>query len=367
MKSLKVLTISKPYVNSFYRRKLYNLARLGEFEVGLIVPPKWGSEVFELVPEDQKIWIRTVPIYLNGKNHFHFYRGLERAILDFGPDVLNIEEEHYSTVTFQAMAIAHRHQIPSLFYTWQNIYKDYPFPFSMMEKKVFQWSAWGVAGNEEASLVLRRKGFQKPISVIAQMGTTLPEFLPSKKTQGFSILYAGRMVSEKGVEDLLRAFSLIKTFDVKLHMCGDGELLGVLKSLASDLEISDRVIFWGHLGREELEKLFRVVDILCLPSKTRKNWKEQFGRILIEAMGYGVIPIGSDSGEIPHVISDCGLVVEEGSVEGLRDAFLSIMRLEEGERNLLRKKCYDRVRNHFTNERIASEFGEVLQKVAERS
>ena len=53
------------------------------------------------------------------------------------------------------------------------------------------------------------------------------------------------------------------------------------------------------------------MDILVAPSQTVSNWREQFGRMLIEAFACGVPVIGSDSGEIPYVIQDAGVVVGE--------------------------------------------------------
>ncbi|WP_292840332.1 glycosyltransferase family 4 protein [Nostoc sp. NMS8] len=53
------------------------------------------------------------------------------------------------------------------------------------------------------------------------------------------------------------------------------------------------------------------MDILVAPSQTIFNWREQFGRMLIEAFACGVPVIGSDSGEILYVIQDTGLVVGE--------------------------------------------------------
>ena len=53
-----------------------------------------------------------------------------------------------------------------------------------------------------------------------------------------------------------------------------------------------------------------------LPSLTRPNWKEQFGRVLIEAMASGVPVIGSDSGAIPDVIGQAGLIFPEGDFSG---------------------------------------------------
>ena len=57
-----------------------------------------------------------------------------------------------------------------------------------------------------------------------------------------------------------------------------------------------------------------------LASRTRPNWKEQFGRVLVEAMASGVVAVGSDSGEIPHVIGPAGLTFPEGDAAALADA-----------------------------------------------
>src|SRR5262245_15866694 len=53
------------------------------------------------------------------------------------------------------------------------------------------------------------------------------------------------------------------------------------------------------------------MDLLAAPSQTTPWWREQFGRMLIEAMACGVPVVGSDSGEIPHVLAGCGEVVPE--------------------------------------------------------
>jgi glycosyltransferase involved in cell wall biosynthesis len=75
------------------------------------------------------------------------------------------------------------------------------------------------------------------------------------------------------------------------------------------------------------------MDILCAPSQTMPNWQEQFGRMLIEAFACGVPVIGSDSGEIPYVIQDAGVVVgekdEQGWLEALSDLLESPSRRAE--------------------------------------
>ena len=57
------------------------------------------------------------------------------------------------------------------------------------------------------------------------------------------------------------------------------------------------------------------MDVLAAPSQTTSRWREQFGRMLIEAMSCGVAVAASDSGEIPYVVGDAGLVLPEGDVD----------------------------------------------------
>jgi glycosyltransferase involved in cell wall biosynthesis len=73
-----------------------------------------------------------------------------------------------------------------------------------------------------------------------------------------------------------------------------------------------------------MPEVLNEMDVLVLPSRTGQYWKEQFGRVLIEAMACGVPVIGSDSGGIPAVIGEAGLIFPEADVAGLRDALLKL-------------------------------------------
>jgi glycosyltransferase involved in cell wall biosynthesis len=57
------------------------------------------------------------------------------------------------------------------------------------------------------------------------------------------------------------------------------------------------------------------MDVMCAPSQATARWREQFGRMLVEAMACGVPVVASDSGEIPHVVGDAGIVLPEADVE----------------------------------------------------
>jgi glycosyltransferase involved in cell wall biosynthesis len=65
---------------------------------------------------------------------------------------------------------------------------------------------------------------------------------------------------------------------------------------------------------DEVPAYLNAMDVLCAPSQTTRRWREQFGRMLIEAFASGVVVIASTSGEIPYVVADAGLLIAENDV-----------------------------------------------------
>ena len=99
--------------------------------------------------------------------------------------------------------------------------------------------------------------------------------------------------------------------------------------------------------------LLRSLSVVILPSLTSASWKEQFGRVLIEAMSCGVPVIGSDSGEIPNVIGDAGLIVPEGDAGALAGAIRAIY-TDEALRADLSRRGRERVLQCFTHAHVAA-------------
>jgi glycosyltransferase involved in cell wall biosynthesis len=104
------------------------------------------------------------------------------------------------------------------------------------------------------------------------------------------------------------------------------------------------------------------MDCLVLPSRTTKKWKEQFGRVLIEAMACEVPVIGSDSGEIPNVIGESGLVFREGDADDLYSK-LEVLINNKDVGVKLAEKGRQRVLNNFTQEKVAKETYKIYQKI----
>jgi glycosyltransferase involved in cell wall biosynthesis len=84
-----------------------------------------------------------------------------------------------------------------------------------------------------------------------------------------------------------------------------------------------------NLTHDEVPAYLNAADILCAPSQTMVNAHEQFGRMIIEGFASGLAVVGSDSGEIPYVIGDAGIVVGEKDQSGWVSA---LGRLLEDER-----------------------------------
>jgi glycosyltransferase involved in cell wall biosynthesis len=100
---------------------------------------------------------------------------------------------------------------------------------------------------------------------------------------------------------------------------------------------------------------------LVLPSRSRPNWTEQFGRILIEAMGSGVPVIGSDAGEIPNVIGDAGQIYPEGDVDALRTHLHALMTDPDRWMIYAQLGC-DRAQTHYSQRKVASDTVEAYRE-----
>ena len=108
---------------------------------------------------------------------------------------------------------------------------------------------------------------------------------------------------------------------------------------------------------------YRQLDVLVVPSRTRSNWKEQFGRVAVEAMACGVPVVGSDSGEIPHVLGDAGLVFVEDDAAALR-AHLARLMQDAGLQAELARRGRRRVLEHYTQARVAADTYEVYRRLS---
>lgn len=375
---MKILMLSKALVVGAYQKKAEELAALPGVDLTVAVPAVWREPGAAAQPLERRFTagyrLVVLPIWLNGQHHLHFYPAIERLVAQVRPDIFHIDEESFNLATFLAMRAGVRHGVRCCFYNWANIDRRYPPPFAWFERYVFRHAAHAIAGVEEAAAIIRRHGYRGPISVLPQFGVDPALFapaenqeprtenLPAEDGSRFSALgsrfvvgYVGRLVPQKGVLDLVEALALLPA-QVRLRLVGDGVLRPQLLARAEALGLGGRLelVPWTSDVPGELRRL----DALVLPSRTTRSWKEQFGRVLPEAMSCGVPVIGSSSGEIPHVVGDAGLVFPEGDVTALAGA---IRRLLESPvlRTDLAQRGRARVLAHYTQAALAQQYHQV--------
>jgi glycosyltransferase involved in cell wall biosynthesis len=135
--------------------------------------------------------------------------------------------------------------------------------------------------------------------------------------------------------------------------------------MAVRLKVLDRIRWVPATDQDQIPDYLNCMDVLVLPSLTSPMWKEQFGRVLIEAQACEVPVIGSSSGAIPEVIGNPELIFKEGSVDDLA-CLLKKMESSIGQRKKLGVLGRRRVLNHFTNKKISDQIHSIYRDLFEK-
>jgi glycosyltransferase involved in cell wall biosynthesis len=366
---MRVLMISRPCLVGAYQRKLEQIAHFSDVALMVLVPSSWreGDRVMQLERAYTTGYeLVSEPITFNGSFHLHFYPYLARRLRAFAPNVVHIDEEPYNLATFHAMRLAKRAGAQALWFSWQNLNRRYPHPFRYFERYNLRHADHAIVGSEGAAKVWQEKGYDGSMTVIPQFGVDPNIFTPSQGERDpereFVIGYAGRLVPEKGVDLLLEAVAGLDGA-WRLIVLGGGPERDRLETLARRLGIMDRITFESWLPALQLPAFYRTLDAFVLPSRSRHNWVEQFGRVLIEAMACGVPVVGSDCGEIPRVIGDAGLTFPEDDAGVLCERLAGLM-CDADQRSDLARRGRERVMAHFTQAHIAAQTVAVYRELA---
>lgn len=323
---MKVLFVSHACSTPINMRFMDRIAENKKIKLLLLTVPWWmkGKKMFK-----KKNYDVIVGKTLFGPHifRFFFFPPLIGTVLKFKPDIINIDEEPGSFVALQAVLWKKITGAKLVFKTCENIYRFGRFPLPIIEKLVLKQSDMAIALNTEAKEVLKKKGFEKKIKVVA-LGIEEKDF---KKTNpdntrkklgldSYTIGYIGRLVPEKSVETLIEAASRLD-FEFQLliddWLC-DEQYRKKLVILAGKTGILNRIVFVNP-SHDEVYKYFNCIDLLVVPSKTTSNWKEQFGKVVVEAMFLEKQVVVSDSGNLPELAVDQKQVFIEGNASDLAE------------------------------------------------
>ncbi len=373
-KTIRVLFVSHTYVVGINQGKLKAIAEAGA-EVGLLVPqiwnaPQWNKDL-EIEKPYPQIKIYTSPVWFGGRAGAHLYPPQEifKAIRDFQPDIIQVEEEVFSLAAFEVCFWARYFKIPVVLFGWENMDRQLALPRRWLRQYVFDTVQGILAGNHEGAELVKKWGYDKIVEVMPQMGVDTEVFSPSlRKNQNpnvpLCIGFVGRIAHHKGIDTLIEAVNILSQTERSFHLylCGSGPDEDKLQKLASGYDLDDVVTWRGGVRHDEVPQEMGKMDVLVLPSRSIPTWKEQFGHVIIEAMAVGIPVVGSTCGEIPNVVGTPDLVFPEGNAAALAD-ILSRLINDANWRQDMETYSLNRVSQYYSHKRIAERLIELWNSI----
>ncbi len=326
MRRRRLISVGHSYVVGMNRRLANEMARVGNWDVTAVAPSffhgDFGPIPFE--PLDNELCrVEQVPTRFTRKIHFLIYRRRFRELMQQPWDLVHCWEEPFVLAGGQVAHLTPK-QTPFVFYTFQNISKRYPPPFSWIENYCVERCAGWLASGESVYRALAGRGYSTKPHRVMPLGVDVDHFSPSPLAREAALTdlawpsdgapvvgFLGRFVPEKGLGLLMRALDALTT-PWRALFVGSGAMESELRTWGT--RYGDRVKVVTGVAHAGVPRYLNAMDVLCAPSQTTPQWREQFGRMLIEAFACGVPVIASDSGEIPEVVGSAGLVLAEGDV-----------------------------------------------------
>lgn len=294
-------------------------------------------------------------------------RPIVKALRQHQPDLIDLNAEPYSVQCAEVLTLRNWlvPRVPIVLGVCQNIFHRYPPPFNWFEQRALNQAAAAYGCSETVRELLIAKGFSKTARVIP-FGVNVAEYTPRAPqrmdAESLTIGFVGRMLPAKGLSILAEALAKVRDESWKLLVIGDGEEREPFAQRLTELNLIDRAQLMGAVKYDQMPKLFQRMDLLVLPTQTTKRVREQFGRVIIEAMASGVPVIGSTCGAIPEVIGDAGLVVPEGDADALAVAIERLL-ADENLRRQFTRMGRERVELHYSWEEVASQMYELFRDV----
>jgi glycosyltransferase involved in cell wall biosynthesis len=215
-----------------------------------------------------------------------------------------------------------------------------------LAKATYQAADWVAAIGPEQRDVLRLAGYRGPVEY-GLHGYDADLFHPGvdpapEVRQRFGdtpvLAYLGRLETSKGVHTLLEAFAALRLQGLRtaLLVVGDGPEAGPLAARVRALGLEADVWLTGRVPYDRMPGYMRAAHVVVVPSEIRMRsylcswlrqpWREQFGRVIAEAMACGRPVVGSDSGEIPRLVGREDMLFQSERPEALAACLVRVLR-----------------------------------------
>ncbi len=378
---MKISIISHNYSNKENYKKISILSKSTQLEVispnaPLGKPNKDTISDLPFIKSYKKIQFPFSQYFLFSRD-FNFRK--------FKPDVIHVEYDPWNLIFIQALFLGNifRKKTPIICTVKQNTYTEYSFltkiKDAMAKYFVKKVDHLITISQKTADLYKEKFGINpsKITRIGALFGIDTNLFNPATKDQrtnyrkkfnlpknAFVIGYVGKFSKVKGVETLLESINKARKesrIDLHLALIGDGILKEeLLKKVKEN--------YWLHIlpkaSRAEVASFLKTLDLFVMPSHITKYHEEHDAIALLEAMSVGLLCIGTNSGIIPEILEDWGIMVKAGNGQELSDAILRLYHnkeLRDKLGNLARKKIED----EYSLGYIVSKHYQVYKKINE--
>lgn len=363
----RLVAISHACIRRINRAVYREMEKLG-WEVIIVVPSEWDYLGKVQPPESSLTGDPLIhPLPLIGTHpRKYFFPNLEATLEHLSPDCVFVDADPVSRLAWQAGKWGKKQQVPVGCLSCENL------PFDMIST----WKRQGWRGipsslgkqnlvrktrplvahvftiNDDGTRIFQSLGYRSvskiPLGFDPRFFAVHPEWRSEIQKrlglQEFVIAYFGRMVREKGVHLLLSSLSRLQ--DLKWHLLLDqfdsrkNEYLAELDSLIDRYGLRHRISFI-EADHGEVAQYMNAADIVVLPSISTPRWKEQYGRVVPEAMACGCCVVTSNVGALPELVQDAGCVTPEGDEAELASCLRSLLN-DRSLRESLRVKCLER-------------------------
>lgn len=229
---------------------------------------------------------------------------------------------------------------------------------------------------ETAKKALQIEGVPDEKIEVIYPGVDLERFKPGKKPEEllarnnipknfFVILYVGKLVSWKGVHNLVYAAKILKNKGVRnfvVAIAGKGAQKEGMEQLIKIAGLEENFRFLNFVSYDNMPDVYRMADVFILPSYPTMTWQEQFGMVLIEAMACGKPVISTNSGSIPEVIGDAGILISPGNFFQLAETIGNLMS-NKGFALDMGNSGRQRVKTYFDAQKNALKFNDIVKAV----
>jgi L-malate glycosyltransferase len=384
---MKVLFLAPVAATHDHHDYLNEIAKNKDIDLTLMVSPFWaydhkGTSFFNSLfhrfkkvhssrfydkPKKYKM-IERVPFFV-GKT-YHFYLSIFRTLSKMKPDIVHINlEADYLLVSFVCLwkrLFGRKTKI--ILFSHENIHHPIKNRFlyrlvvyGIIEKFNIASLDGATAVTNEVKCLFFKKGLRGKVAIVGDpvdsklfVEKDVKELRKKLGVEGKKVIgYFSRFEEPKGILDLINAAAKVKE-DFRLLLVGwsDSDFQDEVEGLISKLNLKGKVIMISERLGPKIVDYMCCSDFIVVPSLTTINWKEQFGRVNVEAMSCGVPVLGSSSGGIPEVVGEGGLIFKEGNVEYLKEKIEVLLRDEKLLKSLA-KNARKRVMENYSTEKTA--------------